>query len=161
MDKRKSIKNHLLFTQNAVKKILDDFSEEESMFQLHRDMNHVRWQTGHMVGSAYAMLRILGQKLPEPEYTEKLFGGGSELQSDSKVYPPLTELREQLYKLWDRIYDRLDKVDESLMDETVDFAGKWQPTKFEALMFLAAHNFYHAGQAAQTMRSLGKDRPFG
>ena len=131
------------------------------MYQLHPGTNHVRWQTGHLVGSAYAVLRILGENLQGPEDTEKLFGGGSALKSDPSVYPAQTDLREQLYKLWDRIYNRLDKVDESLMDETVDFSEEWQPTRFEALMLLAAHNFYHAGQAVQTMRSLGKDRPFG
>ncbi len=160
MDRRKVIKNHLQFTRGAVKKILGNFNEEESMHQIHPVANHVRWQTGHMIGAAYAMLRILGEKLQEPEGTEELFGSGSELKTDPDVYPAQTELRQQLYKLWDRISDRLDRVDDSLFDETVDFAGEWQPTKYEALMFLAAHDFYHAGQAVQTMRSLGKDRPF-
>jgi len=159
MDKRTLVKDHLQFLHSALKKILETFDEEESMHQLYDDMNHPRWQTGHMTGSAYAMLRLLGENLQEPEDTEKLFGSGSQLKKDPTEYPAFSELKDRLYKLWARIYDRLDKVEESLMDEETSF-GEWKPTKYEALMFLGAHDFYHAGQLTLTMRSLGKERPF-
>jgi uncharacterized damage-inducible protein DinB len=160
LEKKAVLKKSLTFGQGAVKKVLDSVQEEDSMHQLYADMNHIRWQTGHLLGSAQAMLRVLKEDVKTPEENLKLFGGGSKISGEASMYPEFSKLRDDLYATWEKVNLALDKTSDEVLDEVITFSEQWKPTRMEALIFLIAHEFYHTGQVVQTLRSLGRERPF-
>jgi len=154
------LQKNLQITHDAIKKVLDIYSDEDSMYQFYGEMNHARWQTGHMIMSAYLILNIVGvDEKASPEY-KKLFEGGSKISSDVSLYPEFGKLKSELYALWDKIYVGLDKNTADDLDREVTLGEDWKTNRIEALLFLIAHDFYHLGQVVQAMRSLGKPRPF-
>jgi len=160
LEKKAILKKSLLFGQGAVRKVLDGVSEEDSMHQLFADMNHIRWQTGHMLGGAQSMLRVLKEDAVTTEKDKKLFGGGSQISGEASLYPEFSKLRDELYATWDKVNLAIDKTTDEFLEEEITFSEQWKPTRMEALIFLIAHEFYHTGQVVLTLRSLGKERPF-
>lgn len=161
MAEKEKIQKHLAFIQGSMKKIFDAVAEDDSMFQLYENANHPRWQVGHLVNTAYSALKILGEAIETPANYKELYGGGSEISGDASKYAAYGELKTELYGLWDKLHARLATIDQETLDRELDWGPDFKPTISEALLFLGAHDFYHAGQVVQNNRAKGKDRPFG
>jgi len=158
-----SRKDHLLyklkFNQQVMKKLLDDITEEESMVRGEHGQNHIRWLAGHIFRSDLHGLIILGIDDGSYEKYGKLFGMGSVISDDPKAYPSMAEVRKMLYKSHDRLFETISKSSDADLEKQITDGGNKRPA-WQALTFLAMHEFYHAGQIVYIRKLLGRDRPF-
>jgi len=161
MDKKENLKRLLQSNHCAVKALIDDISEEESMRHDYPHCNHIRWQTGHLAYSAHVVLKMLGEKSGIEEEWIKLFGRGPKIYDNASIYPSMQELRDRLYSYYDKIFPALEKVTTEYLDTEQEFAPTWKSTPMDGILFFCTHEFYHAGQITVMRRVLGRDKPFG
>lgn len=162
-----ALKEHLAFMLNtnlgALKKQLDDVTEEESMEQGRDGIPHIRWQAGHLVhtcGWAAGLLSGDLQYKQSDEY-KKRFGGGSEVSPDPQTYPPLSQLRAELYEALEKASAAAGQLSDEQLEANVPEETGFTSTIANAVEFLCMHAFYHAGQITQLRKVLGRERPFG
>lgn len=144
----------------ALKRLLDDVSEEESLQRGNDNLLHIRWQTGHLVHSMGSMVRVLGQAYEHPEGYEKLFAAGSEISDDPSIYPNFAALRQQLYDLHDQAHIAAGRLSDPDLDRDLPRPSGQKMKVMDAAQFLCMHTFYHAGQITVIRRILGRERPF-
>lgn len=161
MNKKENLKNLLKSNQEAVKKLLDDVTEEESMNRFNQPINHIRWQTGHILFYADMVAILLGNKSEISEKWSKLFRGGDELNDNASVYPAMTEIRNKLYATYDRMNKALNDIEPDVLDEEKELYPGWTGNPMEGILMLCTHEFYHAGQITMLRKMLGRERPFG
>jgi uncharacterized damage-inducible protein DinB len=146
---------------SAIKKLIDDVTEEESITRFENVNNHIRWLTGHLITSISAILRILGEESTIPDKWVELFDRGNEFHEDSSVYPPMSELRTKLYSMYDKFMKVIENKSDAYLDEAIDIVPGWKETRMNGILFLDEHTFYHCGQIAIITRALGREKPFG
>lgn len=161
MSKKENLRFALNSTRSAVGKLIDDITEEESLFRGQDNLQHIRWQTGHIVYGAYLVLRTLGETVPLPDGWYDLFHRGCEFAEETSVYPSMAELRDKLKWYDERIAARLEKLTDAALDDTLDTEPIFETSALNTALFLNAHAFYHAGQIAVIRRLLGRERAFG
>ncbi len=161
MNKFENLKDLLNTVHRATRKLLDDITEEEALFQINDNFNHITWLTGHILYSAQLILDILGEKKKLPEEWVSMFRGGHELLADSSKYPSIKDLLDRLDEFYDRIDKAVDGKSDGFLDEKVEIVPDWIECRLNALQFFCAHEFYHAGQIAMIRKSLGRERSFG
>ncbi|HHI03594.1 MAG: hypothetical protein DRP51_06910 [Candidatus Zixiibacteriota bacterium] len=159
--KKENLKKLLESNHCSIKALIDDISEEESMRHDYAHCNHIRWQTGHIIDSARIILKLLGRDIETPEEWQKIFGWKSKLFENASIYPPMSELREQLYSFYEQRLQALDNFPSDDLDKEIELSGGWKTTPMDGILFLCTHEFYHAGQITVMRRVLGRDRPFG
>ncbi len=123
---------------------------------LHRagDSSHAYWLLGHLAYCRRAMLRSIGESMPEAAW-EKDFGRGSKPQATFNG-PPVSDLLADMAATGPRIVDRMRTMTEA--DLAVD-APRALPTgasRGAVLSFMSFHEAYHLGQISLLARSLGK-----
>ena len=157
------VKEQLQYMVNVNKtvagRLLDDMTDEESLVLVDKIPNHIRWQAGHMVYSNGFALTQLGNNDQDWQKYGKTFGGGSEIADDPSAYPPIAELRETLYRFYDRELELLENISDAELEKDVGDEGKPMPA-WKRFSFMCMHDFYHAGQIMQIRRALGRARPF-
>lgn len=160
MDKREFLKKVLETNFETVKRLIDDISEEESMRHDYQFCNHIRWQTGHLIGSAQLTLKLLGREESIPAEWSKLFGTKSKLFDNSSIYPSMKELRGKLYFLYDQMLEALKEIPPEDLEKEVQITENWKATPLEGIDLLCRHEFYHGGQITVMRRAIGRKRPF-
>jgi uncharacterized damage-inducible protein DinB len=161
MTKKENLMVLLKSNHAAVRKLIDDVDDIESMVCGKDNRNHIRWLTGHLVYNAGNILKVLGAENAVSEKWLKLFCKESEISDNPNNYPSMAELKNKLYSLYVQIYKTLNKMTDSDLDKNIEPFPKWQTTPMDALLFLCTHEFYHAGQITNMLRILGRERPFG
>ncbi len=146
---------------SAIKKLIDDVSEEESLIRPANVNNHIRWLTGHLITSISGILRILGEESSFPENWRELFDRGQAFNEKSSVYPPMSELKTKLYSMYDKFVKVIDDKSDAFLDTTIEIVPGWKETRMNGILFLDEHTFYHCGQIAIITRALGREKPFG
>ncbi|HOD67137.1 MAG TPA: DinB family protein [candidate division Zixibacteria bacterium] len=148
--------------QRALKALLDDITEEESMVRGRDSLLHIRWLTGHLVYNVNHVLAMIGS-LPVmlPSSYKQLFDRGSAITNDPKAYPSLAALRSELLDLHDRLIDVLPGVSDDDLDEPLPKDAGFNAVRLNAASFMCMHTFYHCGQIAMIRRVLGRERSFG
>jgi len=159
MAKRGHLVYMLKTTAQIVKPLIEDITEEESMERTEHRFNHIRWQTGHLAHSDYSILALLSHDKGEPKDYGKIFGGGTELSDEPSAYPPMADLRGELFDLQNRVIKLAEEADDDVFEREIDWGSKKVPV-WQAISFLCLHNFYHAGQITQIRKALGRGRPF-
>lgn len=158
-----SQRDHLLYmleiVQQLVKPLIDDITDEESMERGGLQINHVRWQTCHLLYTDSYLSTLLGNEETEMGKFQRLAEGGTEPSDEASAYPPMDELRTKLYALHDRILQAARTVPESRFAEEVGEENKKSPV-WKNIAFLCMHDFYHAGQITHIRKMLGRGRPF-
>ncbi len=145
----------------ALKALVEDVTEEESLVQGKDGLNHIRWLTGHLVFESNFVLTMLGCPPVElPESYQKLFDAGSELRADPSVYPSMAQLRTQLYEVSERVAEAVSKASDTALDEKLPKEIGFDAVRGQAVTFMAMHTFYHCGQIAVMRRVLGRQRAF-
>lgn len=162
MDRKSDLQFLLDSNQTAVRRLIDDVSEEESLVRGKDDLQHIRWCTGHLVYGAYLLLKTLGIEDPMPEGWHDLFCYGCEFQDDGSRYPSMAALRERLSAYHEQINSRIADLSDADLEGTL--ASKPPFENMNAIstsLLLCKHEFYHAGQIAVMRRILGRERTFG
>lgn len=142
------------------KQLLENISEEDSMFRGKDQRNHIRWLAGHMFYCNSEVLTFLGDKDDDYKKSEKLFAYGSQISDDASSYPSLAELKEKL----NSVYEKAAKLIESAADGDLEKEvgeGENKRTLWQMLTGYFMHDYYHMGQITNISRALGRDRPFG
>ena len=162
MDIVQTLKYLLNTNHRAVRQMIEDITEEESMVTGKDNLNHIRWQTGHLVVSDRLIIPALGAEYPLPEIDWKpLFARGSKISRKSDDYPSMIQLRERLFDIYDNQLTALEKVDSSILEKEIEFFPGFKMKAAEGSLFFCQHEFYHAGQIAQLRRILGRSGLFG
>lgn len=161
MEKKENLGFVLNSTRSAVGRLIDDITDEESLFRGKDNLQHIRWQTGHIVFGSYLILRALGETVPLPGGWHDLFHRGCEFAEDATAYPTMAALREKFKSYDDKITARLEVMTDTELDKILDPEPIFETPALNAALFLNAHAFYHAGQIAMIRRLLGRERSFG
>jgi uncharacterized damage-inducible protein DinB len=152
---------YMLDTGNSyIMQAIEDISDEESLEQGGLTINHIRWNSGHLLGSAGMMLELLGERNDIPEDWKKVFTFAAELSKDTSVYPSMQEIREKLNETYDRISEALEKVSIEELESEKEISPEWKATPAQALLFFFKHEFYHLGQITTLRKILGRERMF-
>jgi uncharacterized damage-inducible protein DinB len=160
MKHKENLKNLFSSNQDSIKKLLDDITEDESMNRARGLCNHIKWQAGHLAYCVDMMRTMLnGQRFLDDAWVEP-FKGGHELANDAQ-FPPFSDVRGNLYELYDDLNKLLEKSDNLDFDEIFEVSPDWKPTRYDGLVFFCVHEFYHAGQVTIVRKNLGRERPFG
>lgn len=161
MNKAENLGYMIRLDGRALRALLEDITEDESLVQGKDKLNHIRWLTGHLVYETNFVLQMLGcPPSALPETYEKLFDAGSELQGDPKVYPPMAQLRSELYELHDRVAVAVAGLSDEALDEQLPKEIGFEAQRLQGATFMAMHTFYHCGQIAVIRRILGRPRAF-
>jgi len=161
MSKKENLKYSLATNQRGVRALIDDISEEESLERGKDNLQHIRWQTGHLVYNAFDTLKSLGGEAEIPEQWRVLFNRGCEWNDDPSVYPSMAELRTKLYSFYAQINQRLEEMSDSDLDVELWKELGFETTAMNTAIFFNKHEFYHMGQIAVIRRILGRERSFG
>jgi hypothetical protein len=148
--------------QGAMRRLIDDVTDDESLVRGKDDRMHIRWQTGHIVYNAWLILRTLGVKVEMPDGWYDLYKRGCDFAIDGDAYPSMDALRKQLYAYYDQINAHLAKLDDAELEKVLDPESVFKDVNaLNTALFFCTHEFYHAGQIASLRRILGRDQPFG
>ena len=161
MDKKNDLKKLMLIKQSAVRKLLDDVTEEESVYRPYEKANNIRWLSGHLVYNAGLVLNNLGSKEKYPGDWAKKFSRGSVINDDLLTYPSIMEIRDQLYSMYNEQHQLLDNMTTEDFTKNLDTIGESGDSPLRSIQFLCSHEFYHLGQIMMIRRILGRDRSFG
>lgn len=161
LDGKAELKKLLTTTQGAFRRLIDDITEDESLVTINGNPNHIKWITGHALHSATQKLKAVGGEFELPEKWVELFRRGAPVSNDIASYPPFGEIREKLFQVHESIEKACENVSEDHLARPFDSSGRIKSTNISFAFFLAAHEFYHAGQIMQLRRHLGRDRLFG
>ncbi len=149
------------YNQGALKRVINDITEEESLFRGKDNLTHIRWLTGHLVVSADQMLCSLGGESLLSEKWKTLFERGSGFSDDPSVYPSMADLRAALYEYQEKITARLESLTDEQLSTKLAADSSFEATAAQAMTFLCAHEFYHLGQIVTLARLQGREQPFG
>jgi uncharacterized damage-inducible protein DinB len=86
----------------------------------------------------------------------KLFLRGSEPNPDRSSYPSPQEIMEVLHRVQQQVRIELPTFDGAALDEATEAPHSAYATKYGALLFVAQHEFLHAGQIGILRRLMGK-----
>ncbi|UCD17003.1 MAG: DinB family protein [Candidatus Zixiibacteriota bacterium] len=161
MEKKENLLFLLKSNHGALKMLLDDVSEEESMVRGEHDHNHIRWHTGHLIYAATLTLKTLDDEVQISEKWLGLFKGGSDVSDESADYPAMAELREKLYDLHARMQERVVSISDADLDRKVEITPGFESIAMNGALFFCTHEFYHAGQIANMRKIIGRERAFG
>ena len=161
MSKKENLKNLLQSNQDAVKKLMDDVTEEESVNRFNQPVCHIRWHTGHILFYADMVAILLGSKSELSEEWGTLFRGGNEINDDASVYPAMAEIRDKLYATYDRMNKALNDIEPGILDEEKELYPGWTGNPMDGILMLCSHELYHAGQITMLRKMLGRERSFG
>ena len=151
---------HMLkMNQLTLKPLIDDITEDESLVRPAKQGNHIRWHTGHLICYDSYGLTLLGDENENHKKLSKLFGAGSEISDDPSVYPPIAELKQQLYSIYERAIELIEHIKEANLEKEIGEGDKKRPI-WQPLAFYCLHDLYHAGQITAIRRALGRERPF-
>jgi len=145
----------------STRAMLDDITEEESIQRGGTGVNHIRWQTGHLVYGAKMILDLLKNPVEFTDDWRTLFAGGSTLSDNPSDYPPFEILRSRLYELHGQMIAALDRCSDDDLTAAVKLEDKWDTNPVDGLAFLSQHDYYHLGQVAVVRKALGRQRAFG
>jgi uncharacterized damage-inducible protein DinB len=156
-----ALRSHLVTMHGAVRRLVEDISEEESMRTINGYQNHIKWLTGHILTTTALSGKLLGGRINLPEGWNELFRRGAALNPDPKAFPAMEAVRERLFDYQRMVIEFVDLTAEAELGSEIEIAPGWQDTRIGAVLFLKAHDFYHAGQIAVIRRALGRERSFG
>ena len=144
-----------------VLKAIDGVTEEESLERGRDNTNHIRWITGHLLGSTGMAVKLLKGQTSYPQEWNQLFIRGAEFSEDPSVYPSMEDLRVNLKQAYSELRAAVNKCEIEYLETEREIFPGWTTTPAKAVMFLLRHEFYHMGQIATLRRILGRERLFG
>ena len=137
---------------------LGDFTEEELLKRPVPAANHVKWQLGHLITSAYNQLRELGADVPElPLGFVEAHGKENAEKSDPGAFWP----KQEYFSLMKAVHAAALKFAAGLSDGQLaapapESMRAYAPTVGAVLAMIGIHDMMHSGQYAVLRRALGK-----
>ena len=140
-------------------RVFEGISREDSLKQIHENVNPLVYIAGHIVSARFVAARLLG--LNEEYKYNDICRGGVELV-DFKLYPTLDESLKDWNAVSEKIFTRLECISEG--DFLAEPPGKFPTGDFTirgAMVFMGSHDMYHIGQLIMIRKALGLKSPIG
>jgi hypothetical protein len=127
--------------------------------------NHPLWVMGHLAFSRAGLLSMINGQPSSLGKWKDLFAGGTQPQSEPKVYPPYSEVlsayqqthRDTLRLLEEIGEANLDARPKAVMEKLRDMPDFQSNGRL--FLFIAMHDMSHRGQLADARHALGR-QPF-
>jgi len=125
--------------------VLIDISELEANRKPGKNINSIKWISGHIVNTRMTLLSILSGQNNYKEF-EAFFGKGTS-KSVGLTYPPITKIIERWQRVTEELMIKIENTsDEQLLSEP-PFQTSISDTTFLGLIaFFALHEAQHMGQ---------------
>ena len=142
--------------------ILEGFkSRDQWLYQSHPQANHAMWIVGHLglAGNHFASM-FRPEAADVPAGWEELFWFGSELKSNTSLYPAHEEALAYFRDRHNTLLKVLEDVSEEELNASAPAAGEpspiaGAPCQGHAFLFAARHEAMHAGQLSIAHRGIG------
>jgi uncharacterized damage-inducible protein DinB len=148
------------FSYGAIKRNLEDLTNEESLVQPPGAGNSLNWVLGHVVAARNTVLKLAGRAPMVGEEITAHYGRGSQpLQPGDKV-PDLATLRGILGDTQQRLVPALAALSYDALAQPVPEQMRRPPltgSVADALIRLHYHEGYHNGQIGLLRRLAGKE----
>ncbi len=135
-----------------------DVSPSDMVAQPAPIKNHPAWVIGHLTWTCQLLGGAIGMAAWLPENWAQRYGTGSQPAADPDLYESKTDALAILDDARDRIRDRIQKLDDALLDQEFPDESYRQvfPTIRHALtQVLVAHTANHIGQITIWRRAMG------
>lgn len=158
-----SIKSNIVYSLNHSRSLLEGLmsamkTREDWLYQAHPTANHPLWVVGHLGLADNMFLEQLDEAAgKKPSGWDELFWFGSEIRSDSNLYPATEEVVDYAKDRRTQLMAAIDLLtDEFLLSPTPD-EGMFgdAPNMAQMLIFASFHEGVHAGQFTIAHRGLG------
>ncbi len=154
------IANMYEFSYGAIKRNLDDVTNDESLVQPPGAGNCLNWVLGHIVAARNTALKLAGAAPMVDEGVVAQYRRGSEpLKPDEKL-PDLATLRGLLSDTQHRLVPALAAISDDALTQSVPEQLRRPPltgSVADALIRLHYHEGYHNGQIGLLRRLAGKE----
>lgn len=147
--------------QGAIRKLLEDVTEDESFVTIGDSPNHICWQTGHLLFTASLRLQALGATTDIPREWVTMFSRGAKNPGDRSAVPPFVDLRTTLLSAYVQADEAVADISDEYLDSEIAIFPTWKDRALHYITFFLTHDFYHAGQVAMIRRYLGRTGTFG
>jgi len=124
------------------------------------EVTHVAWQVGHLAVAQFGLsARCIeaGSRQGIAEDFPRLFGKGSVPVSDPGKYPTPAEIQNECDRVHQQTMTCLEQLPEDILDQPSTPEHPMFHTRLGALIWLAQHEFSHAGQIGLLRRLMGND----
>ena len=130
-------------------------------FQMPREgVTHVAWQMGHLAVAEFGLSGRCIEASRRDRIAEKfreLFGQGSVPDPDAGKYPGPAEIRSECERVHQQTIACLEQLPDEILDQPSSPQHPMFSTRLGALVWLAQHEFSHAGQIGLLRRLLGNE----
>ena len=154
------IANMYEFSYGAIKRNLDDVTNDESLVQPPGAGNCLNWVLGHIVAARNTVLKLAGgAPLVGDDVTAHYRRGSEPLKPGSKA-PDLATLRGLLSDMQHQLVPALAALSDEALAQPVPEAMRRPPltgSVADALIRLHYHEGYHNGQIGLLRRLAGKE----
>jgi uncharacterized damage-inducible protein DinB len=136
----------------------------EPLAQPFPSANHALWVVGHLAVAEGSIPTVLFGEPNPVAHWEPLFAPGSKPSTNPADYPPFEEVLATFKKLRARNLQILEELGEDGLSrpskQTLPGMEELQGTAGKALLLIALHQMFHAGQAADVRRALQRKPVF-
>jgi hypothetical protein len=125
--------------QGAIRKLLEDVTEDESFVTVGDSPNHICWQTGHLLFTAAMRLQALGQKADIPREWVLMFGRGAKHPGGRSAFPLFVDLRTTLFSTYVQADKTVADTTNEYLDSEIAIFPTWKDRAYPLyLLFLDA-----------------------
>jgi hypothetical protein len=154
------LKEGLAQSKDWMMALITDMKDAPTTFPTPKGGNHPLWVIGHLAYSEASIINgfVLGEQNPLAKW-ESLFGMGSEPVADASKYPSMDELRAAFEQVRGRTLQLLDSYTDADLDRPSKAPPEYKAffgTIGQCLITTCIHVTFHAGQAADARRTLGR-----
>ena len=161
ISKRENLIWHTNMVQGAIRRLLDDITEDEAFVTFGNCPNHICWLAGHILTTSGLRLQALGEKAEIPHDWMLKFKRGADHPGERSAFPPFSEVRSALYAIYAQTDKAMATVTDEYLDSEIESLPSWKDRAYHYITFFLTHDFYHAGQVALIRRHLGRKGTFG
>jgi len=140
---------------------LENISEEDGRKTISDNSNSLEWIAGHLITTRYRNMLRVGLQIEPYKHLDKFINQTipppNAIKFDkANTYPSLVEDREQ-WLHYDKLFtDRLQTIDEVILNTGLPFMVLTGGNTVEdALTFMTMHESYHIGQMSIIRKTLG------
>lgn len=138
---------------------LDDLSDEEMMHRPHPEINHIKWQVGHLIASEHAMINgvVPGSMPALPDGFAEKYTKDTSSSNDAAAFDSKEDLLKVFEEQRSAALATLEKASDDDLDKPApEQMREYAPTVGDAFNLQGAHWLMHCGQWAVIRRQLGR-----
>ncbi len=135
--------------------VMDGISNEESLKQIHPDLNAVFWIAGHLTDARMTINSLISGTSVVSSY-KKHFGKGTSANWTEEM-PSLEQIKKDWLVISETLRETLANLNENQLNNTAPFQTSIPNTTLGGLIaYFAMHESFHLGQLSVLRKELGK-----